>query len=661
MNYRPDIDGLRAIAILLVLIFHSGLFFLPSGFIGVDIFFVISGFLITSIIKHSIENKQFSLTEFYSRRLWRLQPVFICLLVMTGFLAMIYYLPDDLQLFSKSARKTTIFTANVFFKNATNNYFAPETNQLPLLHMWSLSIEWQCYLILPLLVYGMHRLIAPRYIGRVVGLMVLVFFALSLYYSQTNPAKTYYQLASRLFEFCIGTWIASTRNPVVLNKHLMNWLAAFAFTSIFYIAFSQNVRVGFPNVHGLVLCFATAILILVGRCEEKTWITRLLSIKPMVFIGLISYSLYLWHWPVFAVSRYLNVNETPIMISLLLLLVFIISYFSWRYIEKPTRKLHRMKFAYTILLLLITPILMTHMSDFLIHKHNGYPLRFNEAAKVYEVLSHYKNAQRPLCLERKSTEVSPHCLLGSEESNAMKGFMIGDSYSNQYWGLVDTLAKNANINVLSHATVACLALPGVLQMDWFVNNKVYEECEQQKQRYYSMIKANHYDVVILGEHWNTYLRDKLYYKLEDSRSEELSKQRMTVALDEAVKQIIASGAKPVLIKSIALSNKANPYNCFFEHIKSRTEYHAEMCDYRYSQAEQLWLDNLFAAMQKKYKQLAVIDPKLVQCPEGLCKVDIDGVPLFRDGDHINDYASYKWGELYLSRFENPLLASANAM
>jgi peptidoglycan/LPS O-acetylase OafA/YrhL len=653
--YRPDIDGLRALAIVFVLIFHSGLPFLPSGFIGVDIFFVISGFLITSIIQYSIDNKQFSFKEFYSRRLWRLQPVFICLLLLTTLLALVYYLPDDLLLFSKSARKTTLFTSNIFFKNATNNYFSPDSNQLPLLHMWSLSIEWQCYLFLPFLVYGLQRIAGTRYVSKAIGLLVLVFFALSMYFSLSNPAKTYYQLLSRLFEFFIGAWVATVKNSLVLNKRLINGLAVIALLSLFYVAISKEISLGFPNWYTLLVCCATAVLIIAGDQEKRSFITKLLSMKPLVFIGLISYSLYLWHWPIFAVSHYLNIKESTTLTSALLALVFIISYLSWRYIEKPTRKFYRIGFTYSFLLLLIFPLIMTHSSDYVIRQHNGYPLRFKEAAGIYEVLNRYRNVQRPLCLQRKSTEVNKHCLLGSKKANAMKGFMIGDSYSNQYWGFVDTLAKNANLSVVSHATVACLALPNILQMDWFVANKGYEVCIQQKRRYYAMIKANHYDVVILAEHWNAYLQDKLFYEPDDSRSEAQSKQRLSVALDEAIQQILDSGAKPVLIKTIALSSKENPYNCFFEHIKLRTQYRSQACDFNYDARDQKWIDGLFASLQKKYKQLVVIDPKLVQCPNGLCKVDIEGVPLFRDGDHINDYASYQWGAMYLKKYENPLL------
>lgn len=654
MNYRSDIDGLRAIAILFVLFFHGGLTLFPSGFIGVDIFFVISGFLITSIIQKSLQNNHFSFTEFYSRRLWRLQPIFICLILITTLVTLFYYLPDDLMLFSKSARKTSIFTSNVFFKNVTSNYFSPESNQLPLLHMWSLSIEWQCYFILPVGVYLLYRLVSQQHRSKIIYLLTISFFALSMYYSWSNPAKTYYQFSSRIFEFLIGSCVASGTNRFLINKYLLNLLTIFAVITLFYIAMHDDINIGFPNWYTLILCLATAVLIGAGKQDPKSIMTRSLSLRPLVFVGLISYSLYIWHWPVFAVIRYLNIEESSPILLFTFGLVFIIAYLSWRFIEKPARQLARIRFSYTVACLLVMPIIVTHLSDYLIKKNMGYPHRFNEATQVYAELNKYNNVLRPLCLERKNTEVNNQCVLGAKNSDSRTGFMIGDSYSNQHWGFMDTLAKEANISVLAHATVACLALPGIYQFDWNIKNKIYQECHDQTSRYFNMIKTNHYDYVILGQNWNGYLGDRIINQLDDERSQELTLRRIENALDEALQIIVASGAKPVLIKSIALS-KGNPYSCFFEHIKLRKKYNPEQCDFKLDVSEQIWSDDLFAKMQRKYSQLIIIDPRTVQCTSGVCKVDIHGIPVFRDSGHITDYASYHLAQLYLQQNKNPLV------
>lgn len=188
MNYRPDIDGLRAIAILLVLIYHGGLSLFPSGFIGVDVFFVISGFLITTIIHESLNKNDFAFFDFYNRRLWRLQPVFVALIVVTTLLSVLFYLPDDLIEFSRSARKASLFISNLFFNKTTTGYFSPDTHQLPLLHTWSLSIEWQCYLVLPLVMYGLYRFLNKGQVIYVVhGLAILFFCWLCTTHRQLLP------------------------------------------------------------------------------------------------------------------------------------------------------------------------------------------------------------------------------------------------------------------------------------------------------------------------------------------------------------------------------------------------------------------------------------------------------------------------------------------
>lgn len=653
MNYRSDIDGLRAIAILFVLLFHGGLKIVPSGFIGVDIFFVISGFLITSLIQNSLQNNHFSFMEFYNRRLWRLQPVLLCLILVTMIISLLFYLPDDLILFSKSARKTSVFISNVFFSRVTTGYFSQESNQLPLLHTWSLSVEWQCYFILPIVIYLFHRLIG-RYKTALIYLLAIGFFCLSLYLSQHFPEKTYYQFPSRIFEFLIGSCVALSAVRFSLNKYWVHFISIAAVLTLIYIATRTDVGSGFPNWYALILCFATAALIAVGSMEHQSIVTRCLSSKPFVFIGLLSYSLYIWHWPVFALIRYLNIEETPLLLFFSFSLIFIIAYLSWKFIERPTRKFNTIKFGYTVVCLLIIPIGLTHGIDSFVKNNEGYPQRFKEIFAIDAELNKYKNEQRPLCLERKVTDVSPDCTLGSKNPDSLKGFMFGDSFSNHFWVFIDYVAKEANLSVVAHSTAACLALPGVDQWEWYAKNEIFKECHEQKKRYFSMIKANHYDFVIFGENWYGYLADSIIHQLNDKRSKKLTKKRIEAGLDELLQMIIASGSRPVLLKSIMVPD-FNPYKCFLEHIKRRTAYNPELCEFKVSTVEEKWVDDLFVRMQRRYAQLIIIDPKEVQCPHGLCKADINGIPLFRDWSHISDYASYQLGKLYNEKNKNPFV------
>lgn len=660
MKYRADIDGLRAVAIILVLIYHGGLSWFPAGFVGVDVFFVISGFLITTIIHHSLTNEHFSFIEFYNRRLWRLQPAFVCCLLVTVLLTVLFFLPDDLIQYGKSARKTSLFLSNVYFKKTTTGYFSPDVYQLPLLHMWSLSIEWQCYLILPFMMYGLHRLF-HKYLLVVISLLTLTCFVLCLHYSHVQPAQTYYLFSSRIFEFLIGSCIALL--PVkenVIDRRILNVAGVVALGVIIYIASLDHLfLVGYPNWYALSVCLATAFLLALGTFYPTLACIKVYSIKPIVFIGLLSYSLYLWHWPMFAFLRYYSIAETPLILFIVYGIIFIVAYLSWKYIEKPARRFKTISFRYSLLALVFIPIVMIHLIAHLLTVYDGVPARFNnELVSIYQKLEQYASTQRPKCMSGEQGVIDLQCRLGVKSKNSKTGLMIGDSFANHYWGFMDALGKNAGVSIVTQGISTCMVLPGIYLYDWwYYKNQVYQPCYEQTQKYYQMIQDNHYDYVILGQIWSNYISDNIINNLDEPRSIDLTKKRLEVALDRALAIITTSGATPVIINTSALMEK-NFHDCFFKHIKLRQPYVPGQCNFKLiiSYSDQ-WFDQLFAKMKVKYPQLVVIDPKLAQCKNGQCVADIEGVPVYRDIGHITDYASYKLGQLYLKEFHNPLQAA----
>ncbi|AWN75549.1 TPA: acyltransferase family protein [Legionella anisa] len=653
MKYRPDIDGLRAIAIILILIYHGGLSFFPSGFIGVDVFFVISGFLITSTIHESLKEGSFSFLNFYNRRLWRLQPVFVCLLFLTTALTLLFFLPDDLIQYSRSARKTSLFLSNLFFDKTTTGYFSPDTHQIPLLHTWSLSIEWQCYLLLPCLIYCLYRFSPNKYLIPFLAGLTCIAFLGSLYNAKNLPTHTYYLFSSRIFEFLIGSCIALTPKTFFLanNKYLLNLIGGLALITVLCLASFNPVITGYPNYYAFIVCMATGFLIAIGTCSPKNLWSQLFSSKPLVFIGLLSYSLYIWHWVIFSVLRYQSMVETPFVLFAAFGLTFVLSYLSWRFIEKPSKRWKKIQFRYTFVFLLLAPILALHLTDYVIKKNQGFPQRFNnELLTVYQQLEQYKSPQRALCVTDSRNEISMQCIVGSKKSDSKHALMIGDSFANHYWGFVDMLGQAANVSILSQTVSSCLTLPDMYLYDWWhFKNQVYSLCHELTQKYYQMIQNHHYDYVIIGQAWTNYLSANIINNLDDPRSLLLTQERLEKALDKALSIIINSGAKPVLIQSTALNDF---HNCFFKHIKSRTSYNSHECEFTYH--EDQWFNQLFSKMKNKYPQLMIIDPKKVQCKKNICKADINGVPIYRDVGHITDYASYQLGGLYLQKFPNPL-------
>jgi len=231
--------------------------------------------------------------------------------------------------------------------------------------------------------------------------------------------------------------------------------------------------------------------------------------------------------------------------------------------------------------------------------------------------------------------------------------MIGDSFANHYWGFMDVLGQDARVSLLMQSMSSCITLPGIYLYNWWhFKNQTYQSCHQMTQKYYQLIQKNHYDYVILGQLWENYLSATIINSPGDKQSPALSQKRLSKALDNALAAITASGATPIIIKSTARMQH-HIHDCFFKHIKLRTSYHAAECNFPLP-APAPQLERLFAAMQQKYPQLIIIDPKAVQCTDGICQAAIDGVPVYRDVGHITDYASYQLGTLYLQQFANPL-------
>lgn len=234
--------------------------------------------------------------------------------------------------------------------------------------------------------------------------------------------------------------------------------------------------------------------------------------------------------------------------------------------------------------------------------------------------------------------------------------MIGDSFSNHYWGFMDVLGKAAGVSILAQGTSSCISLPGIYLYDWWhFKDKIYQDCYEQTEKYYRMIQKNHYDYVIIGQVWENYVSAHIINQRGDDYSAELTKKRLADALDRALGVIISSGAKPVLIESTAVTH-GNLHQCFFKHIKLRQSYNSEECRFTLTSSDnETWLNQLFDNMRRKYPQLIIIDPKQVQCRDNVCYSDLNGIPVYRDEGHITDYASYQLGYLYLREFENPLI------
>jgi peptidoglycan/LPS O-acetylase OafA/YrhL len=341
MNYRTEIDGLRAVAVIPVILFHAGLSSISGGFVGVDVFFVISGYLITTIILSEMEQGTFSLMDFYERRARRiLPPLFLVMLASLPF-AWLWLSPNDLKRFSQSLIAVSSFSSNILFWYESG-YWDIAGELKPLLHTWSLAVEEQYYVIFPLFLMLMWRY-RIRWILGAFMLIAASSLALAHWGAFHSPNATFYLLPTRAWELAIGAMIAFYflyRKYVIRsflsNKLVDEALGMLGLLMIGWSVFTFDETTPFPSIYTLVPTIGAGLIIIFS--SSQTIAGRLLSAKPLVAIGLISYSSYLWHQPLLAFARYRSIADLgEFTYTIMAFLSFPLGYISWRFIEKPFR------------------------------------------------------------------------------------------------------------------------------------------------------------------------------------------------------------------------------------------------------------------------------------------------------------------------------------
>lgn len=332
MEYRREIDGLRALAVVPVILQHAKFSLTPGGYVGVDIFFVISGFLISSIIYADAIKGSFSLGQFYERRARRIIPALVTMALCTTAAAYFLMLPDSYENYGQSLFATLLFSNNILL-TLTSGYWSLASEFKPLLHTWSLGLEEQFYIAYPLLVVVLLRKRLP--FAAVLGTLTVASFVLSVTLSRRQPNASFYLLHTRAWELLFGALAAyyvDQRNRIHGNGYLAASGLLLILASIFFI----QPDIPYPYTYALSPCAGTALILVFGR--RDTLVGRLLSSPIMVGLGLVSYSAYLWHQPLFALARLTRVSEPPMSVyALLTIATFVLAYLSWRYIEKPFR------------------------------------------------------------------------------------------------------------------------------------------------------------------------------------------------------------------------------------------------------------------------------------------------------------------------------------
>ena len=422
MKYRPEIDGLRALAVVPVILFHAG-DLLSGGFVGVDVFFVISGYLITTILIEDVECKNFSIIKFYERRARRILPALYIVTIMSTIAACIVLYPEYLVSFAKSLISTPLFLANFYFWSE-RGYFGSISELKPLIHFWSLAIEEQFYIVFPFFILLFYRFKKLFYSLLITGFFISI--CASFYLTQLHFDTAFYFPFTRAWELLSGSVAA-----IILNKHSINFksahadiISALGLVLIVFSYLSFDKTTPFPGVYAIIPVIGTFLFIM--SASEAYYIKKIFSFKPIVLLGLLSFSLYLWHQPIFAFARHLNLFNGNFIELCLLILLF--AYITYCYVEKPFRNKSFLSRKKIFLLSVFGAVILILIGGVIVF-NKGFPKRYNiEDRALLTQLSEYKGYNQRIfdSLEQKPFDLD----------SKYRVVIIGDSYAKDLMNII---------------------------------------------------------------------------------------------------------------------------------------------------------------------------------------------------------------------------------
>lgn len=653
-SYRADIDGLRAIAVLLVIFNHIGLSFFSGGYIGVDVFFVISGYLITIILTHDIQSKRFSIARFYKKRVVRLAPAYFTVLSVVSIVAWQVMLPGELTEYFDSVMYATLLMANIYMRNEVGDYFSQDAEGIPLLHLWSLGVEEQFYIFWPLLLLLFAGKVSRKYMWAVVTAFIVALLLYAQHKLTQNAAKAYYSMPVRAFELLIGALIGFLPQ-LKLPKKLLQSLIWGSLVVLFATAVYFDKQTPFPGAMALIPCLATALIIYLGQSSPSSNI--LLSNRFSTWVGRISYPLYLWHWPIIVLfgiyMRPLNVENQVVIVLLSILLAFL----TYQLIEKPSKRFVMAANYKVIGIGFLVPALSFIAIAKIINLNEGFPDRFPQSVySKQEAMLSYAHVIRNKCMDIDDPKALPDqddCVLGKSKAD-IDFLLIGDSHANGYTSMLDVWAKDANLRGYDITQSSTFYLPGVQRSEENFNRwKKLDKFAFRNEAITAHLAKTHYPTIILAGSYVPYFGDEV--KLEDGihhSNAEIFKTGFRKALEIAYQ----SSDQVILLNDVPrLDQDRVPADCNLRNEILHTHAPCTVSRKNY-EAQLLQFNRIVVEAKQKYPDLKIIDPTRVICNQQTCKIMINDVPLYRnkDSNHINDQGSRQLGIEYLKRFGNPL-------
>lgn len=634
VDYRPDIDGLRAIAVLSVLIFHYGASWMPGGFVGVDVFFVISGYLITKGLAQDITRNGYLLgpllLRFYNKRIRRIAPALITVLAATLAAGWFLLMPGDYVTLGQSAAYSAFGLGNFYFYKSTG-YFDRAAELQPLLHMWSLGVEEQFYLVWPILLLGVMWWTAGRrnLTLAIILMIVTASFVLALYTVTVNPKAAFFLPLPRIWELGIGAAVAFV--PKINSKWAANLMGAAGLAligSAVLLVEGGEASPGWPMVPAVV---GSALLVWPRIANLPS---QLLSIAPMRFVGLISYSLYLWHWPVLVLFRfYINGDmPTPIEAAALTAISVVLATLSWRYVERPARTIEFPPLA-AIGTGIGSAAMIAAVSLWVVHAE-GFYNRLSEQAQAMRSLDVMWRFTCPykMNMPEFGRDGKNMCVVGASWKTATRRAIIwGDSHASHLAPLVQN-AASGEISYLVYNP--CPAAVGKTVQRLHRGNPNYiERCEKQRQSLLQKLDDDpSIEALILAASWGPLVsRLRRFDGMANRSGIELLKEGLAEFLPE-----VPPSVRVVLVGQFPYP-EADPVPCELaaENILQRRRCHDAGTTVFASTFTTVEPVNIvFEQIKADFTQIALLLPSRQLCDNGTCVTRLDNIPLFRDGSHL---------------------------
>ncbi|MFV0445528.1 MAG: acyltransferase family protein [Planctomycetaceae bacterium] len=508
-RYRPDVDGLRAVAVVLVLLFHAGFGF-SGGFVGVDVFFVISGYLITGLILKEQAADKFSLSTFWVRRIRRIIPAASAMAAVTFVMGGFLLLPADFEDLGQSTIAQQLMGSNIYFWRTTG-YFSGPAELKPLLHTWSLAVEEQFYIGYPFLLLFLRKF-RPRTVGALLASLTLVSCAASQWFVHSFPAATFYLLPTRAWEMLIGGLLWFLPAPSRLKPWLAQLLTLTGLSAIVICGVAYNSQTPFPGAMALPPCLGAAMLIY-GGSSGTTWVARGLAWKPIVAVGLVSYSLYLWHWPILAYLRYWQGGVGAGWRVAALVATGFAAYLSYRWVETPFR--HRASlstFRSAIRFASFSAAAMAGLG-FAAWELDGLPNRFSTE---FQTALEQANWNGYDLLQSQPIDPDTRLVrLGavSDGGPPPRVLIWGDSHAMMCTEAINVAAREAGLEVLAEVVPGLPPVPG-LHAVWNHRHEPIETLVQDDHIVKIAMRPQFTDVVLICR-WSLYVEGNTEFEYEE--------------------------------------------------------------------------------------------------------------------------------------------------